>query len=200
MLTSVTDLTPGFSEPVMDAQASFRAALHALSYPGRVMEAGTMLVPPVPLHSAAAAIGLTLFDLDTPLWLDDAAALPAVDSFLRFHTGCKRVKRAEQARFAVIADPANMVALEVFDAGTDEAPDQSATLIVQVSRFFQGSGGVTLTGPGIRDKISILVDGLPTDFWRQRQMLQPLFPRGLDIFFTDENRFIALPRTTRVEI
>lgn len=199
MLTSVTDLTPGFSDPVMDAQASFRAALHALSHPGRVMEAGAMLAPPAPLHSAAAAIGLTLFDLDTPLWLDAAAAIPAVDSFLRFHTGCKLVRSAEHARFAIIANPAGMATLEVFDTGTDEAPDQSATLIIQVSRIFEGSGGVTLTGPGIRDKISILVDGLPGDFWHQRQMMQPLFPRGLDIIFTAEHRFIGLPRTTQVE-
>jgi len=199
MLTAATDLTPGFADPVIDAQATFRSVLHALAHPGRIMETGDMLSAPEPLHEASAAIGLSLFDLDTPVWLDETTSVTAVESFLKFHTGCPLVKRAEQARFVIIADPANMVALEAFDAGTDEAPDQSATLIIQVARFFQGSGGVTLTGPGIKGKVSILIDGLPGDFWRQHKLLRPLFPRGLDIIFTVEHYFIGLPRTTLVE-
>lgn len=199
MLTAATDLTSGFADPVMDAQAAFRSVLHAMAHPGRVMEAGGTLAPPAPLHSAAAAAGLSLFDLDTPVWLDEASSTPAVEEFLRFHSGCPLVRRAEQARFAIIADPANMVALEVFNNGTDEAPDQSVTLIIQVSRFFQGSGGVTLTGPGIKGQVSLLIDGLSGDFWRQRRGQQSLFPRGLDIIFTVDHRFVGLPRTTQVE-
>ena len=93
-----------------------------------------------------------------------------------------------------------MPALEDFNCGTDEAPDKSATVILQVDRIFPEAEGVTLSGPGIRDTVSILVDGVANDFWRQRQRQQALFPRGVDILFTAGDRFVGLPRTTMVEI
>lgn len=200
MLTTATDLRPGFGDYVMDAQATFRAILHAMSYPGRVMEAGAALEPPPPLHRATAAIGLSLFDLDTPVWLDDAAETPEVKAFFQFHCGCPFVASPGDARFAVIADASRMPALADFDSGTDEAPDRSATVLVQAERFLQGSGGVALTGPGIEERVSILVDGLAREFWEQRRAQQHLFPRGLDLVFAADYRLIGLPRTTRLEL
>lgn len=199
MLTAATELKPGFPDPVMDAQATFRSVLHALSYPGRVMEAGAGLEPPPALHQATAAIGLSLFDLDTPVWLDRAVATGDTQAFFRFHCGCPFVESPAQARFVLIGDATAMPGLEHFAMGTDEAPDRSATLIVQAARFLHGSGGVTLTGPGIRDAQSMLVDGVPREFWRDRQAQQRLFPRGVDIIFTTDHRLFALPRTTLVE-
>jgi len=199
-MTALAHLRPGFASPVMEAQATFRAVLHALSYPGRVMEAGGELDPPVPLHHATAAIALSLFDLDTPVWLDPAAWTPETEAFLRFHTGCPLVDDPAIARFAVIADAARLTAFDAFDAGSDEAPDRSATLIVQVSRFLQRSGGVTLCGPGIRNPLSVLVDGVSREFWQARRAQQALFPRGVDVVFTAEHRLVGLSRTTHVEL
>ena len=200
MLTTLAALKPGFENSVMQAQATFRAVLHAFAYPGRVMEAGADLAPPPPLHQATAAIGLTLFDMDTPVWLDEAAATPEVEAFFRFHCGCPVSPSPERARFAIIADASGLRALDHFDCGTDEAPDRSTTVIIQVARFLQGSGGVVLTGPGIKDTQSILVDGVPVEFWRQRQAQRNLFPRGIDIIFTVDHRLVGLPRTTGVDV
>ena len=56
----MTMLTAGFADPVLDAQACFRAVLEAMSRPGRIQRTGTALKPPEPLNRAAAAVLLTL--------------------------------------------------------------------------------------------------------------------------------------------
>ena len=63
------------------------------------------LSPPAPLAPAAAATLLTLVDFETPLWLDPAAATPAVLAWTRFHCGAPVVDAPEPARFAVVTDP-----------------------------------------------------------------------------------------------
>src|SRR5260370_27912876 len=79
------DLAPGFRDPVHDAQATFRAILDALAHPGRIVERPVALAgpAPAPLGDAAAAIALTLCDIDTPIWLDPGPAGCA--HYLRFH-------------------------------------------------------------------------------------------------------------------
>ena len=68
-------MTPGFAEPVLGAQSSFRAMLHALSHPGRIVELPDVPQAPAPLGPAMAALALALCDADTPLWHDGGAAV-----------------------------------------------------------------------------------------------------------------------------
>jgi alpha-D-ribose 1-methylphosphonate 5-triphosphate synthase subunit PhnH len=193
------NLLPGYADPVLEAQETFRAALHAVSYPGRIMEAGFSLDPPAPIHKAAAALALALFDFETPVWLDPAASNNATENWLRFHCGCPFVADPADAQFAVIADPESMPPLSWFREGTDEAPETAATLIVQAARFFRGSGGMRLTGPGIQKEVVLLIDGVPGEFWKKRDDAIERFPRGIDLFLTDEDRLIGLPRTTLIK-
>ena len=51
----MTHLSPGFADPVLDAQASFRAILEAMSRPGRIQRIDARITPPAPLCTAAAA-------------------------------------------------------------------------------------------------------------------------------------------------
>lgn len=191
-------IAPGFADPVFDSQATFRAALDALARPGRVVPLPPRLTPPAPLNPAAAALCLTLADLDTPLWLDPAADSDAVRGYLRFHSGAPLVADRAAAHFAVLAAPGAIADLEGFAPGTPEYPDRAATLIVQVAGFGD-TGGVSLNGPGIETVRRLAVDGLLAGFWDWARANHAGYPLGVDVLFAADDRIAGLPRSTAVE-
>ena len=91
-----------------------------------------------------------------------------------------------------------MPSLDCFNAGTHEAPETAATVILQVSRFIAGSDGLKLTGPGIEKERVVLIDGVPRSFWKTRAAVVEGFPCGIDLFLTEDHRLTGLPRTTRI--
>ena len=188
---------PGLRNPVLGAQQCFRAVLDATAHPGRIVELGGLLEGPVPapLGEAAAAVALTLCDLDTPVWLD--ATLSPAAHYLAFHCGSPVVATPGTARFAFVSDPVALLPLERFALGTDEYPERSATLVIMADDLTD-RGGVALHGPGILGDTSLGVAGLPSSFWAGRQALAELFPRGLDLLFTCGARLVAVPRSTQV--
>jgi alpha-D-ribose 1-methylphosphonate 5-triphosphate synthase subunit PhnH len=191
-------MQPGLADPVLDGQRVFRAVLEAMSEPGRVVTLPTALPAPGPLQPATVALVLALVDLETPLWLDGPARTPEVLAHLRFHCGCPIVDEAAQARFAVVVEPESMPPLEMFDPGSAEYPDRSATVIVQVADLAAGSGRC-LTGPGIATEARLHAPGLPKRFWESLPANRARFPRGVDVILTAGTTVAALPRTTRAE-
>jgi alpha-D-ribose 1-methylphosphonate 5-triphosphate synthase subunit PhnH len=191
-------LSPGFVEPVLDAQAAFRATLDAMSRPGRIEELALRLDPPAGVDAATAAACLTLLDGDASVWLAPHAAADRVAAWIAFHTGAPVAASAADATFVVALDASALPSLDSFDWGTDEEPQSGATLIVQV-RALAGQGGWSLSGPGIATRATLRVDGLPASFVGQRRAMNGAFPRGLDIIFTSGARLAALPRTTILE-
>jgi alpha-D-ribose 1-methylphosphonate 5-triphosphate synthase subunit PhnH len=188
-------IAPGFADPVIESQRTFRGVLDAMANPGRIVHLAAPMQAPEPLNPASAAIVLSLVDYETPLWLDPIAASPQTAAFLRFHTGATLVDRADQAAFAVIAG--EVPALSAFPLGTDQYPESSATLIIQVENLGDG-GRLTLSGPGIESTRSLTISGPPDTLGTERAALRRTFPRGLDLIFTAGDRLCAIPRTTDV--
>lgn len=185
----------GFDEPVHDAQACFREALEALARPGTVRELSSARPAPG-LCAAAAALALTLADHDTPLWLD-AATRMATD-YIRFHCDAPIAQHPQNAAFAFLDARERMPAPSDFAQGSDAYPDASATLVLSVEALGEGEP-LQLSGPGVADRVTLKVRGLPStllDYWRDAERR---FPRGLDVFLCSGNRLCGLPRTTRIE-
>jgi alpha-D-ribose 1-methylphosphonate 5-triphosphate synthase subunit PhnH len=90
-----------------------------------------------------------------------------------------------------------MPALEAFEPGTDERPELSATVVVQVPALAAGRG-VRLTGPGIETTTRLEVSGAP-GLWPGLRANAARFPRGVDVIVCAGAGLAALPRTTRVE-
>ena len=196
-LASFATLEPGLDDPVRGSQSAFRAVLDAMAHPGRIITLPGLLggAPPAALGAAAAAIALTLCDIDTPVWLDEVASSAA--GYLAFHCGAPLAAKPDEARFVIIADVAALPSLDRFAVGSDEYPERSATLVVEVANLSDESGAA-LRGPGIRGEARLGVTGLPARFWEERAALAELFPRGIDVVFTCGSRLAALPRPTQV--
>ncbi|MGU3362513.1 phosphonate C-P lyase system protein PhnH [Methylobacterium sp. M6A4_1b] len=205
-------LARGFADPVHEGQAVFRAAMEALSRPGRIRALVTALAPPAPLTPELAALALALTDADTPVWLDaPLRADPAVAGFLRFHTGAPIVAAPGQAAFALIADPARCPAFTDFARGTPAYPDASATLILAVDTLSDGAGqpstgqpstgqssaGLAFAGPGIRGTARLEAGPLPADWAARWAANHAGFPLGIDCFFVAPGRLAGLPRSAR---
>jgi len=145
-----------------------------------------------------AAIALTLFDHDTPLWLD-ARMSESVEvlKWLRFHTGAPVVQDPSISGFALIADAAELPPLEHFALGSNEYPDRSTTVIVQVESLAAGRA-FELRGPGIDGVASLQATIGPHDLFERLRINQTLFPRGIDMVLVADDAVVAIPRTTRL--
>ncbi|WP_027165424.1 phosphonate C-P lyase system protein PhnH [Mesorhizobium sp. WSM3224] len=189
----------GFAEPVFNAQVVFRAIMDAMARPGTVQTLQQLAHPPAPLSATAGAVALALCDNDTPLWLDSPLQAEAsVKAWLGFHTGAPLANTPADAHFALIAKPAEMVALDGFSQGTQEYPDRSTTLILLTSDL--GSGPtLLLEGPGIEKTSMIAPTGMPRHFVEQWKQNNQRFPRGVDIILAAPGQLACLPRTTRIK-
>jgi alpha-D-ribose 1-methylphosphonate 5-triphosphate synthase subunit PhnH len=185
------NLSPGFADPVAGAQICFRAALDAMARPGCVHEVSGV-VAPAPLCNAAGAVLLTLVDHETRLWLDPSA--DAVRGWLVFHTGAPIEQAMAQATFALALSLPDLAALA---SGTDEMPESSATVILQVGSLSSGAC-FQLSGPGLRGPGMLAVDGLPAEFVAIWARNHALFPRGIDLILCAGNHLAALPRSVTV--
>lgn len=190
---------PGFADPVFDAQRAFRGLLDAMARPGTIASLTVELDAPPPLSVAATAVALTIFDHETPLWLDNHAAGSDVMSFLAFHCGCPITKDPADAAFAIVAEPAAMPALDRFAVGSDTYPDSSTTVVIDVPSLEEGPA-IGLTGPGIDGRATVAPVGLPADFWDWLALNRTLFPLGVDIILTSRDAVTCLPRTTKAEV
>ena len=211
-----TPLTlPGFSNPVDDSQAVFRAVLAALSRPGLPV---SLILPPFPvlageLSPGMLALALALCDQDTPLWLDTAADTPETRHHLRFHCAAPFIADPAQGSFAFIARPEAMPRLQAFNPGRADYPDRSATLVINADLSSPQVCVLELTGPGVKGNDrgawqSFRISGLPPWFWEDWETNRAAYPLGVDIIFVDKGaeagssviRLLGLPRTARVRL
>jgi alpha-D-ribose 1-methylphosphonate 5-triphosphate synthase subunit PhnH len=198
-MMTFAELPAGFADKVLSAQSAFRSVMSAMARPGSVQPIAVSVGAPDGMMRGTAAVALTLFDHDTPIWLDGAmAATSEVARWLKFHTSGPVVGDASIASFALIGDAKNLPALDRFAFGSNEYPDRSTTLIVQVESLSQGAA-YELRGPGIDDTAILQATIQPRDLFARLAINAALFPRGIDVVLVDDASIVAIPRTTRIE-
>lgn len=191
-------LEGGFANPVLGAQATFRALMDAVSRPGTIHTLSTDAAPPHPLGVAQGAVALTVADHDTPVWLSPALANATIRGWIGFHTGADIVAASAHARFAFLAAGEPIPDFLGFAAGSQDYPDRSATLVIELPSLTAGPQ-MLATGPGIKDSTRIALQGLPADFLHRWRVNRGFFPRGIDLIFTAGNALTALPRSTDLQ-
>lgn len=191
-------ISPGFSDPVFQSQAAFRALLTALSEPGTLQSVAADITPPEGLATATATALLALADYETPVWLPENLRDGAAAAWLRFHCGVALVDDPARAAFAVIDGAASEPKLAAFNPGNDQFPDRSTTVIVQVSGL-DGGAGLTLSGPGIPGTRRVALQGLRAGFTDELRQNGALYPLGVDVVLASGEGMIGLPRSTQIE-
>jgi alpha-D-ribose 1-methylphosphonate 5-triphosphate synthase subunit PhnH len=197
-MTTVAELPAGFVDKVLSAQSTFRSVMDAMARPGSIQRIESVAGTPAGMMRGTAAIALTLFDHDTPIWLDARMSqTPAVAKWLKFHTSAPVIADSSIASFALIGDARDLPALERFSFGSNEYPDRSTTLILQVESLTQGPA-FELRGPGI-DGTAVLPAAIqPPDLFERLAINQTLFPRGIDVVLVHDDHVVAIPRTARL--
>ncbi|WP_186396817.1 phosphonate C-P lyase system protein PhnH [Stappia sp. TSB10GB4] len=193
---STLAVSGGFSDPVFEAQAVFRALMDATARPGTVHTLPTGVAPPAPLGQGPGAVALALCDPDTPVWLDRDIDSESVRAWLSFQCGAPLAQGPERSAFAFVKGE-TMPDMADFASGTQEYPDRSTTLVVEVEAL-DGGAALRLEGPGIDGQRRIAPRGLPATFMTQRAANRALFPRGVDVVLVAGLCMMALPRSTVV--
>ncbi len=175
--------------PVMQQQV-FRNLLSSFSYPGRIADCASMETP------AWLAILISLLDSKTSL--ADPHQLLTADMWARLET---RRAATESAAF-ILAD--GCLAPDIQPSiGTLEMPETGATLLMRVTALHANLAGnvrMLITGPGIKQQTSISVNGLHANWIGARDAWVSEFPLGVDMVLCDKQRFMALPRTTHIQM
>jgi alpha-D-ribose 1-methylphosphonate 5-triphosphate synthase subunit PhnH len=197
-MTTVAELPAGFADKVLSAQSTFRSVMSAMARPGSVQRIAAAPGAPAAMMRGTAAIALTLFDHDTPLWLDPLmSATSEAAKWLKFHTGAPVIADRSICNFALIGDASALPALDRFAFGSNEYPDRSTTLIMQVESLMEGSG-LELRGPGIDGTAVLRAKLQPVDLLERLAINAALFPRGIDVVLVADDAVVAIPRTTRL--
>jgi alpha-D-ribose 1-methylphosphonate 5-triphosphate synthase subunit PhnH len=197
-MTTVAELPAGFADKVLSAQSTFRSVMDAMGRPGSVQRIVAAAGTPSSVMRGAAAIALTLFDHDTPVWLDPMMSETLdVAKWLKFHTGAPVVRDSSICSFALIGDAKALPALDRFAFGSNEYPDRSTTLILQVDSLSQGPS-FELRGPGIDGVAMLQATIQPHDLFERLAINAALFPRGIDVVLVHDDSIVAIPRSTRL--
>ena len=197
-MTTFAELPAGFADKVLSAQSTFRSVMDAMARPGSVQRIAAVAGTPDTMMRGTAAIALTLFDHDTPVWLDEGmAATPDAAKWLKFHTSAPVIADSSISGFALVGAPEKLPALDRFAFGSNEFPDRSTTLILQVESL---TGGVVveLRGPGIDGAATLRASIQPRDLFERLAVNATLFPRGIDVVLVHDDSIVAIPRTTRL--
>jgi alpha-D-ribose 1-methylphosphonate 5-triphosphate synthase subunit PhnH len=197
-MTTIAELPAGFADKVLSAQSTFRSVMDAMARPGSVQQVVATVGTPGSIMRGTAAIALTLFDHDTPVWLDaKMSETNEVAKWLKFHSGAPVVEDASICSFALIGNGHALPDLSRFSFGTGEYPDRSTTLILQVDSLTHG-GAFELRGPGIDGTTTLRAMIEPKDLFERLAVNETLFPRGIDVVLVSGESIVAIPRTARL--
>ena len=198
--------TPGFADPVNDAQRVFRAVLEALARPATAQQVDPAVLPPAPLSAMSGAIVLALCDEYTPIWLDDDLRRAGdVETWIRFHAGATIVDDPADAMFCVVSRPSAVPELQTLRQGTDEEPQLSATVIIDAADA-RSAGTLVATGPGVNGQLTWDGAGLPSfrpgserflDAWAANNRR---FPCGVDLVLAGDGEVRGISRTTALSL
>ena len=165
--------------------ATFEALMWALSRPGQTRE-----MPGEGFWTLAES----LLDRECSFNAPDDTSL----STMLAATGARPTPLPEADYVFTAIDSAEKVeALSSLRIGTLAYPDDAATLFA-TARLGSGQR-LSLTGPGIKDSVTIEIGGIDPGFWQMRRKAIR-YPLGWDLYLVDGKRLLGIPRSTTIKV
>jgi alpha-D-ribose 1-methylphosphonate 5-triphosphate synthase subunit PhnH len=206
----LSDLGLAWEHPVHGAQQTFRVLLDAMSHPGRVYSLPHAAIAGVQpprasdghaMSIAAAVSLLTLLDAESSVHFAGAQDASALAGYFRFHCGAPAVS-LDRCQFAYArGSEADAATCEGMPQGSDAAPQDGATLVLDVDGLAAHAqkGEVQVLrarGPGVQTQSVLSVRGSLPALWRWRAQQADAFPRGIDLLLCCGDQVAAIPRST----
>ena len=184
-------LSPGFDDPELANQQTFRAMVKALDHPGHPVQIKNKLSIPGCLNPASAALFRMLCHEETTVWADLNWDFPSIEWF-QYQCGCTPVTEPCMANLALITEPLRMPPLDQFRISDPEQPETAVTLVVQIGGLSDNAAMSPLDSVVNQMKTHTLKD-MPVNFWDHWHEQSNRYPLGLDIFLTCENFLTVMP-------
>ncbi len=113
-------------------------------------------------------------------------------------TGARRMPLAHAGYVFSSIDSAEKVeALSALQIGSLLYPDDAATLFAPA--HFGSGQRLRLSGPGVKDSLTIEIGGIDPGFWQMRAKAIR-YPLGWDLYLVDGKRLLGIPRSTKIEV
>jgi alpha-D-ribose 1-methylphosphonate 5-triphosphate synthase subunit PhnH len=190
---------------IHDGRRAFRTLMMSLAFPGVIHK-----LDPVPLVIKPTAIGfilqpfLTLLDLEVTFYVhameDDVRK--EVSRYIEINTRSISAN-LDRADFVLCLSPSLNGKFETVKQGSLPNPHKSATVFYIVKKITDhphgGDVGLYLTGPGIRSKQVLYIDGMDPDEPKQWRQNRTQYPMGADIYLVSHSgKIIGIPRSVEI--
>lgn len=176
-----------------DSQRDYRQLIEVLGRPGTIGRID--LVDGVPAVISLAA-GLADVDVSVAV-LDEDWERPFFIA-----TGATRAGLAT-AQHVIATQQLTVAQLTSLERGNALHPERGARIFAAVAGF-DGNGDharLVLSGPGIVDESTLLVDGIAADFFVALAEVNSEFPAGIELFLVaPDGRIAAIPRSSHITV
>ncbi len=190
------------TQDAMVTQKAFSVLLHAMARPGRIYNLN--------IHFQHQSFSCSAFHLILLSLLDHEAGFSVIgegketiESWIRQYTRSHPMD-IRKADFIIVTNGRSEGEILKAKRGSLGYPDHGATVIYIVESlkgYGNGASFVLLRGPGIKDSLSILINGLDKDEIYYIREINAEFPFGIDCIFIDKSdRIACIPRSTRIEV
>jgi len=187
-------------DKVYDTQKIYRQLLDALARPGKVCTLPELEIqPPTGLSKPLAGITFTLLDSETTFSFFPQNDV--LEQYTCLNTGAK-ASLVPKAEFIIVDGMKDFPLIEEINRGTLLSPELGSTVLLMVDQVSIGGTGtqMTLSGPGIKGQIKVVIAGLLSMNLERIVKLNQEYPLGVDLFFVDpRGQFTAVPRSSLVQ-
>lgn len=177
---------------VFDGQSMFRTILETMSNPGRVCSIEEQAEKMYGEYKVCLAIAMTLLDNETTFYTEEESLAEEISLL----TLAKKVEKEEADFLFLMGESQVDSCIPQAKTGTLENPQKSCTCIVVTDQ--EPNTTLTIYGPGVKDRMELLVSDLVKHTLDKRDEQYYEYPEGVDfLFVTKQGRILGIPRLVK---